>query len=1326
MKSRRITASMGPAASCNGIFRWVALCCALLLAPPVLWASEYYVMETVAAVGQTTLPTGQTATGLSAPSINDHGTVAFLAQTEAGGALYSADAVAFPEIGPVAPPTILLRSPAPSSSSLFRTFYQINNENVILGLNRQSNTEFLKTYSRVGNQSSQTTIVSGNLSSFSSVTRNYFENLFVAPSINNGGRVVFYAETGALRGGLNLACPGRCLATPNESLIGSFSIHEIEGQPLLRPQMADDGMVLYRSGGADAPLVLLDANAVPLIPILDEPQVVSDGFTTVGQQPGIADDGAAIVFTGSRGTASPGVFLKILDAPAELSVVRIAGEGVGDLGIEIGADRQTVARQIGFATIAADSRVGVIHTPVEPAGLENDSFTVIFVATPETLPNDDNYFSRPPGISFRATQGLFTRRVDIRRSMKIDGNPLEVVLGAVIPLIQVGDPVPGVENSSVTSLSLSDPIARVEPSTSSAFFQSSGDEHIDAGAHRVAFLVGANVNGTGRAFILRASRRPSTLLNVYKFLQRNPAPWGGDQPAVLDPVRQYDNHPRCTLGRKGCWITMLSMQHNYLVQRHIGENAINQQFTTPARSNDIFDANGEFVPANNAPESEYVNATLCPSTALDFALHPTWEAPNLSPAAYPSLKGDTVGFVWRFFFDEDDVPMQSSQPEPIPLVSTGTRLSAPLDAVQLYLVDKLTREGVPVALRVPNSNGRDHFLLAVGIEGDRIVVADPACERRMYLDEDMTAFCGMATYANFRARGVLVDPLDVSKLSLEMPASAEALITDSTGRRLGVLNGVTYMEIPGGTIFKDSSTDPETGLSNSSEWRTISISTPTPGAYGLATHSSTAATSYIRVRISSENGSLTTSAQIVQGPDSAIQQYSINIARGAGPGSQITPAPTLVSVPNVVGLAQVAATSAITSMGLVLGTVTQEASASVPMGNVISQTPSGGANVAAGFAVNLVVSTGPALVSVPDVVGLAQAAAASAITNGGLVVGTVTQQPSATVPAGNVISQSPTSGTNVTAGSAVNLVVSGGPELLSVPNVLGLSQSAATTAIVTAGLVVGAVTPQSSATIPAGNVINQNPTGGASAVAGSAVTLVISTGPTLVIVPSVTGSTQGEAAIAITAAGLIMGTITPQASASVPSGSVISQNPAAGASVVAGSGVNLIVSSGAELVTVPNVVALTQSAATTAIAAAGLVVGTVTQQSSASVPAGNVISQTPASGSGVPAGSAVNFVISVGQALVNFVPLRQATQETQISSLELREQLLATINHSEQLFLANQYRAAFVLLWAYQGDVEQAKGTKIASGSAKVLLGRVAELLTAIRTIEKVGQSGQT
>src|SRR5438046_5188126 len=73
-----------------------------------------------------------------------------------------------------------------------------------------------------------------------------------------------------------------------------------------------------------------------------------------------------------------------------------------------------------------------------------------------------------------------------------------------------------------------------------------------------------------------------------------------------------------------------------------------------------------------------------------------------------------------------------------------------------------------------------------------------------------------------------------------------------------------------------------------------------------------------------------------------------------------SPPPPTVLVPNVVGQMQAAATSAITSAGLTLGTVTMQSSTTVASGNVISESPADGTRVAKGSAVNLVVSSGPA------------------------------------------------------------------------------------------------------------------------------------------------------------------------------------------------------------------------------------------------------------------------------------------------------------------------------------------------------------------------------
>jgi hypothetical protein len=149
-------------------------------------------------------------------------------------------------------------------------------------------------------------------------------------------------------------------------------------------------------------------------------------------------------------------------------------------------------------------------------------------------------------------------------------------------------------------------------------------------------------------------------------------------------------------------------------------------------------------------------------------------------------------------------------------------------------------------------------------------------------------------------------------------------------------------------------------------------------------------------------------------------------ACGGGDGS--TPAPgSQAAVPNVEGLTQAAARTAITGAGLVVGTVTMASSPTVPAGSVISESPATTINVAPGSAVNLTLSSGPAQVAVPNVVGLTEAAATTAISGAGLTVGTITTPSSATVAVDLVISESSAAGTMVPSGSAVSLVVSDGP-----------------------------------------------------------------------------------------------------------------------------------------------------------------------------------------------------------------------------------------------------------------------------------------------------------
>jgi hypothetical protein len=136
-----------------------------------------------------------------------------------------------------------------------------------------------------------------------------------------------------------------------------------------------------------------------------------------------------------------------------------------------------------------------------------------------------------------------------------------------------------------------------------------------------------------------------------------------------------------------------------------------------------------------------------------------------------------------------------------------------------------------------------------------------------------------------------------------------------------------------------------------------------------------------------------------------------------------------------------------------------------------------------------------------------------------------------------------------------------------------------------------------------------------------------------VTVPNVVGKTQTNAASTLTSAGLITGTITQAYSSTIASGIVISQSPVYGTSVTSGSTVNLTVSKGPQPITtktVPYVIGKTQANATSTLTSMGLAVGTITKAYSKTVASGIVISQSPAYGTKVASGTAVNLTVSKG------------------------------------------------------------------------------------------------
>jgi beta-lactam-binding protein with PASTA domain len=360
--------------------------------------------------------------------------------------------------------------------------------------------------------------------------------------------------------------------------------------------------------------------------------------------------------------------------------------------------------------------------------------------------------------------------------------------------------------------------------------------------------------------------------------------------------------------------------------------------------------------------------------------------------------------------------------------------------------------------------------------------------------------------------------------------------------------------------------------------------------------------------------------------------------------------PPVVAVPSLVGQTQAAATASLATAGLQVGQLSQLNHPTTPAGQVMSQSPAAGTNVAVGSAVAMTVSTGPSAVAVPNVVGSPRNTAETAIGDAGLVVN-VTSVNDATVPAGLVMAQVPIGGTYLPPGSAVALTVSLGRAVATVPNLVGLPLQGAVSTVAGAGLNFGDVTLAYDAMIPDGEVMSQTPAPGSVVSPGSFVNFLISQGPTPVPVPNVVGQTQAVAEDTLVAALLALGTVVTANDPAVPAGQVISQYPAAGLTARPGSGVNLMLSIGPVMVTVPDVVGAAQAAAQTALAGASLAVGTVSAGYSPVVPPGSIVSQTPAAGASVPLGSPVNLVVSQGPAPIAVPNLVGQTEAAATSAL---------------------------------------------------------------------------
>jgi beta-lactam-binding protein with PASTA domain len=260
----------------------------------------------------------------------------------------------------------------------------------------------------------------------------------------------------------------------------------------------------------------------------------------------------------------------------------------------------------------------------------------------------------------------------------------------------------------------------------------------------------------------------------------------------------------------------------------------------------------------------------------------------------------------------------------------------------------------------------------------------------------------------------------------QVRTAAEAAIT-AAGFTVGTITEVFSASTPSGTVIAQAPMAGVLALPGTAVGLVVSKGpqpVSVPNVVGMAAAAARAALTGAGLVVGTETEAFSSTAPLgsVMGQTPA---GGASVPPGSAVDIVISKGPSTI-MPNVLGMTRAAAESAIENAILTVGLVVEDYSDTVPAGQVLSQSPAGGTEIAQGVAVSFVISLGPRAI-VPNVSDLNLDEAQAAITAAGLQVQT-TEESSETAPAGQVLSQTPEPGLTVAQGSTVYLVVSSGPE----------------------------------------------------------------------------------------------------------------------------------------------------------------------------------------------------------------------------------------------------------------------------------------------------------
>ena len=216
---------------------------------------------------------------------------------------------------------------------------------------------------------------------------------------------------------------------------------------------------------------------------------------------------------------------------------------------------------------------------------------------------------------------------------------------------------------------------------------------------------------------------------------------------------------------------------------------------------------------------------------------------------------------------------------------------------------------------------------------------------------------------------------------------------------------------------------------------------------------------------------------------------TVNVVISSGEEAKMT------TIPRVVGMSEADAEKALQAKNLVVKKGDPVYSDDVEQGEVVSVSPSEGAEVKEGTTVTLVISKGNQPTKVPKLTGKSQSDAEAVLSQAGLS-GNATEDYSDTVEKGLVISQDTDAGKEVSKGTTIGYVVSKGPKLtvVPVPSIISFDKNTAEKKLKEAGLTPEYIGDDYSDNYPKGQVFYQSVSGGTQVEKGTTVQYMVSKG----------------------------------------------------------------------------------------------------------------------------------------------------------------------------------------------------------------------------------------